>query len=333
MNQLKLALFSFAHLHADSYLPRLLADPSVQVIGAADDDLARGQASAARFGIPYFDSYAALLAERPNAVLVCSENARHRAHVELAAAAGAHILCEKPLAPTTADAQAMVDACARAGVVLMTAFPMRYSAPLLEVKARFDAGDLGRVYCLNTTNQGRLPAGLRPWFVDPALAGGGAVMDHTVHVADVLRWYLGSDVVEVYAQTTRLLHGDELQVETGGLLMLTFANGVFATLDCSWSRPPYYATWGNVNLELVTDRGAVLVEAFRQNLTVYRADLQRPTLAHWGSDCDQAMLADFLAAARTGQPSRVTGLDGLHATAVVEAAYASARLGQPVRLP
>jgi predicted dehydrogenase len=330
---MKVAVFSFAHLHVDSYLPRLLGDPSVQVVGVADDDAGRGQAGAAQYGVPYYDSYEALLAEQPEAVVVCSENARHRAQVELAAEAGAHVLCEKPLAPNVADAQAMVAACDRAGVVLMTAFPMRFSPPLLEVKARLDAGDLGRVACLNTTNQGRLPAGQRPWFIDPALAGGGAVMDHTVHVADVLRWTLGSEVVEVYANTTRLLHGPEVPVETGGQLMLTFANGVFATLDCSWSRPPYYATWGNLNLEIVTDRGVLLVEAFRQNVTVYRADLQRSSLAYWGSDLDGAMLADFLEAARTGRPPRVSGRDGLRATEVVAAAYESAEKGQPVRIP
>ena len=54
-------------------------------------------------------------------------------------------------------------------------------------------------------------------------------MDHTVHLADILRWYLGSEVVEVYAQTNRIFHADEVTVETGGLLMLTFANGVFAS--------------------------------------------------------------------------------------------------------
>ena len=327
---MKIALMSFAHLHAESYLPRLLADPTVQVIGAADDDPARGQEGAAKFGIPYFDSYDALLAQRPQAVLVCSENTRHRAHVELAAAAGAHVLCEKPLATTTHDAQAMVQACAAAGVTLMTAFPMRFSVPVLAVKARLDSGDLGAVSAVAATNQGRLPAS-RPWFVDPALSGGGAVMDHTVHVADLLRWYLQSEVVEVYCATTRLLY-PHLPVETGGLLTLTFANGVFATLDCSWSRPPYYAAWGNVAFELITDRGAVLVDAFRQNLTVYRHDLQRPTAAHWGSDTDQAMLAGFLHSARTGHPPQATGHDGLQATRIVEAAYASARLGQPVRL-
>jgi predicted dehydrogenase len=330
---MKIGLMSFAHLHAESYLPRLLADPTVQVIGAADDDPARGRTLAAQFGVPYFKSYAALLAAQPAAVLVCSENVRHRTHVELAAAAGAHVLCEKPLATTRADAEAMVAACQRAGVVLMTAFPMRYSQPLIEVKARLDAGDLGRVYAFSGTNQGKLPADRRAWFVDPALAGGGALIDHTVHLADVLRWYLGDDVpvVEVYAQVNRLLYPD-LPVETAGLVTLAFANGVFATIDCSWSRPPYYATWGNVSFEMITDRGAVLVEAFRQNLTVYRQDQQRPILAHWGSDNDQAMLADFLAAIREGRPPRVTGVDGLRATEIVVAAYESVRTGQPVKV-
>jgi predicted dehydrogenase len=115
----------------------------------------------------------------------------------------------------------------------MTAFPMRFSTPLLEVKARLDAGDLGQVYCFNATNQGEAPLHLRPWFVDRELAGGGALTDHIVHLADVMRWYLGSEVTEVYAQSNRILYAAEVQVETGGLVMLTFANGVFASIDCS----------------------------------------------------------------------------------------------------
>ena len=166
----------------------------------------------------------------------------------------------------------MLDACDRAGVKLMTAFPMRFSAPVREIKAQLDAGELGRVYCCNAHQPGRdarapsrLVRGPRSW------PGGGAVMDHTVHLADILRWYLDSEVVEVYAQTNQILHADEVAVETGGLLMLTFANGVFASIDCSWSKPDYYPTWGGLTFELVTERGAVLVDAFRQNLTVYSA--------------------------------------------------------------
>jgi predicted dehydrogenase len=327
---MRIGILSFAHLHAESYLPLLQTFPDVDVIGLADDDAVRGAAAARQFGVPYFPSYAALFAVRPDAVIVCSENRKHRALVEQAAAAGVHVLCEKPLATTLADAQAMLDACARAGVQLMTAFPLRFSPPVMEVKAQLAAGALGPVYACNATNQGQLPRRHRAWFVDPDLAGGGAVMDHTVHLADILRWYLGSEVVEVYAQTNRILHAD-VPVETGGLLLLTFANGVFASIDCSWSKPDSYPTWGGLGFELITGRGAVFVDAYKQHLTVYPAT-GPATWPYWGSDPDRAMLAAFLAAVRTATPPPVTGQDGYQALAVALAAYESARTGQPVRL-
>ncbi|MFL5732027.1 MAG: Gfo/Idh/MocA family protein [Chloroflexia bacterium] len=329
---MKIGILSFAHLHAEGYIEKLRAMPGVELVGLADEDAARGERYARQFGAALFPSYEALLAEEPDAVLVCSENSKHRRLVEMAAAAGAHVLCEKPLATTLEDGQALMDVCARAGVKLMTAFPMRFSAPLQEIKARLDAGELGQVLCCNATNQGQLPKRHREWFVDPELAGGGAVMDHTVHLADMLRWYLESEVVEVYAQTNRIFHAGEVEVETGGLLMLTFANGVFASIDCSWSKPDNYPTWGGLTFELVTERGAVQVDAFRQNLTVYSQGLQRPTWEHWGSDTDQAMLEEFVAAIREDRPPGVSGLDGYRALEVALAAYVSARSGQPVQL-
>lgn len=329
---MKIGIMSFAHHHAEAYIQNMPLIPGVEIMGLADDDRERGERMARQFNARRFESYEALLAAKPDGVVICSENNKHRLLAELAAAAGAHVLCEKPIGTTLADAKAIVEACDRAKVKLMTAFPMRFSTPLLEVKARLDAGDLGQVYCFNATNQGELPKKLRDWFVDKTLAGGGAVMDHTVHLADIMRWYLRSEVVEVYAQTNRIFHADEVEVETGGLLMLTFANGVFATIDCSWSKPPYYPTWGGLTFELVSERGSVIVDAFKQNLTVYRHDLQRPSWAFWGSDANGAMIADFVAAIRDDRPPGVSGMDGYRAVEVALAAYESARTGQPVRL-
>ena len=95
----------------------------------------------------------------------------------------------------------------------MTAFPMRFSAPLLEVKSRLDAGDFGQVYAFNATNQGELPTKHRLWFADPELAGGGAIMDHTVHLVDIMRWYLGSEVSQVYAQSNKIFHAQEVEAD------------------------------------------------------------------------------------------------------------------------
>lgn len=329
---MKIGILSAAHLHIAAYIAGLRAIPGVEFIGLADEDPARGQQVARQFEAPLFPSYEALLDARPAAVLICSENSKHRPLGELAAAAGAHVLCEKPLATTLADARALIAACERAGVQLMTAFPMRFSAPVVEIKARIDAGELGRIYSCKATNQGQLPKRHRAWFVDPTLAGGGAVMDHTVHLADILRWYLGSEVVEVYAQTNRIMHADEVTVETGGLLLLTFANGVFASIDCSWSKPNSYPTWGGLTFELIAEHGAVLVDAFKQNLTVHSEARGRAAWAHWGSNADQAMLEEFVAAIREDRPPRVTGWDGYRAVEVALAAYASAESGQPVRL-
>ena len=153
----------------------------------------------------------------------------------------------------------MIEKCRQAGVILMTAFPMRFSAPIQQVKAQLDSGALGPVYCLNTTNQGQMPIHHRPWFVDKDLAGGGALMDHIVHLADVMRWQFNSEVSSVYAQANRIMYADEVEVETAGLVMLTFENGLFATIDCSWNKPEHYPTWGGLTMELISKQGLTTI--------------------------------------------------------------------------
>lgn len=330
---MKIGILSVAHHHAEvNYVTKFRAIPGVELMGVADEDQERGEGFSRQYRVPLFKSYSDLLAAGPDGVIVCSENNKHRPLVEMAAAAGVHVLCEKPLATRVEDAQAIVEACERAGVILMTAFPLRYNAPVLEVKTRLEAGDLGQVYCFNATNQGELPRKYREWFVDKELAGGGAVFDHTVHLADLMRWYLKCEAVEVYAQTNKIFHGHEVEVETGGLVMVTFENGVFATIDCSWSRPDYWPTWGGLGFEMITERGAVVLDAFKQIVQVYRPDIQRPVWYWWGSDEDQFMIEDFLASIREGRAPRVTGEDGLRAVEIALAAYRSAETGQPVKL-
>ncbi len=330
---MRLAIVSFAHLHAEAYIHNIRALPGVEFIGFCDDDAGRGQHFAAQFNARLFPSYESLLTEQPDGVIICSENNKHRPLAEQAAQAGVHVLSEKPLATNLDDARAMIDACAAAGVTLMTAFPMRFSAPLLEVKATLNAGTLGRVFSLNTTNQGQMPIAHRKWFVDKELAGGGAMMDHTVHLADVLRWFLNTEVTEVYAVNNHILHRDTVDVETGGLLMLTLADGTFASIDCSWSKPLNYPTWGGLTMELISERGLTVVDAFSQNLNVYNQSNSSHWWAYWGSDANQAMIAEFVAAIRGQRPPAVTGEDGYRAVEVALAAYRSAETGQPVKLP
>jgi predicted dehydrogenase len=328
---MRIGLLGVAHLHVDAYVDNLRA-AGAEVIGVTDHDEVRGRRWAAQHTVPWCADRASILASAPDGVVVCSETARHRDDVEAAATAGVAVLCEKPLATTEPDARAIVAACAAAGVPLATAFPMRTSPPMQQVNDLVAAGGLGTIRAAQGTNQGELPMRHRSWFVDPEESGGGALMDHVVHLADVLRWYLGRDPVEVYALTNRILHGETVPVETGALVMLTYADGTFASIDASWSKPDDYPTWGGLTLELIGDDGVAAVDGFSQHLVVHGGPEGPLGWPGWGSDANQGLIDDFLAAIAEGRPAVATGEDGLAATRVALAASRSAAEGRPVRL-
>jgi len=323
---LGVGIISFAHPHAVTYAECLAAHTDARLVAIADDDPRRGTTMAARFGVNYAGDAADLLARADiDAVVVTSENARHAAHVVAAARAGKHVLCEKPLATTRDDALDMIAACREAGVNLQTAFPMRFGPPVLALRDAIAAGAVGEPVAVMATNHGRMPPG---WFSDPVLAGGGAVMDHTVHVADLLRWILGREVVTVYAEAGTRMHPG-IAVDDVGMLLLTFEGGLFASLDASWSRPKTWPTWGGLTIEVVGDAGVIAMDAFSRNVQHYDDRDGDYRLVPWGQGGDPAMISAFIDAARTGAPPAVTGEDGLRALDIVLAAYASAASHRP----
>jgi UDP-N-acetylglucosamine 3-dehydrogenase len=330
---MRIGIMSFAHLHAEGYVQNLRQSPGVELIGFSDADAERGKHFAAQFNIRWFATHEALVAEKPDGVIVCSENANRRELVELAAKAGINILCEKPIEVTLADAEAMRDVCAANHVRFMTAFPIRFASPVLSVKAMLERGDLGRLYAANGINHSEIPREHRAWFAQKALAGGGAVMDHTAHLVDTLRWYLGSEVVEVFAEVDNLFYPGEVDVDTAGIVLLTFANGVFASVDCSWSRPTIYPRWGHFKMDVLGENGFVTLDALAQHLTLYsKHTIRRPTWINWGPDSNQGMINEFVASIRERREPSVTWRDGYEALRVALACYQSAQTGQPVRL-
>ena len=326
---IRIGMLSTAHGHAHSYAAGLRAIAGVELIGVADDDAPRGQAFAERHGIRAFESTEALLAAGLDGVVICSANLQHRPLTELAARHTRHILCEKPIATTIADAEAMIDACASTGAQLQIAFPVRFAPPVMRLRALLQSGALGQVYSLKATNHGQMPGG---WFVDRALSGGGAVIDHTVHVIDLLRWFFDAEVSEVFAEVgTDLLH-DGLGIDDAGMLSFTLSNGAYGTLDTSWSRPAAFPTWGDVTIEVVAERGWARLDAFRQQLAVYTNHANRAQWVGWGSDMDRGLMRDFVAMIAEGREPSISGRDGLKALEVALAAYQSAASGEPVRL-
>jgi predicted dehydrogenase len=177
---------SIAGMHLKSYL----GNPDVELVAIHDLNLARAQAAADKFGVVRTHADLAGILEDPevDAVSICTWNNSHASLAIAALDAGKHVLLEKPLSRTVAEAEAIEAAVARSGKVLQVGFVRRFSANAKTLKAFIDAGDLGQIYYAKATNLRRLgnPGG---WFADSARSGGGPLIDIGVHVLD-LCWYL-----------------------------------------------------------------------------------------------------------------------------------------------
>ncbi len=332
MKRLKVGIVSFAHLHAEAYIGNLRNNPAVEYVGFVDEDSERRNTYGAAYESAVFDDWQSFLDSGVEAVIVCSENVYHKRYAIAAAKAGLHVLCEKPLATNPDDADEIISAARTAGVRLMTAFPMRFNMPLRTAHATLAQGGYGTITSIIGRNQGQCPKRHRAWFVDPDLAGGGAMADHTVHLADIYRWFTTAEFETVYAINNRITWRDEAGSDTGGLVALRFTDGRSASVDCSWSRPRHYPTWGGLALRLITDRGTVDIDAFRQVVSVHGHASKHLRWDYWGSDANQAMIDEFVAAILDERTPTVTGEDGLRAVEVVDAAYRSVASGRPEKV-
>ncbi|CAM4159929.1 Gfo/Idh/MocA family protein [Lederbergia lenta] len=323
---MKVGIISCAHSHAYSYASGLQSIEGVEIVGIADNDMVKGKEFAETFNIPYYSSYQAFLEIEMDAVIVTSENVHHKEHVKAAAKAQKHILCEKPLATTIEDAQEMIDICRENNVILQTAFPVRFNSNIVRAKEILDSGRIGEIIGISGTNRGTNPQG---WFVDKELSGGGAVMDHTVHVVDIIRWFTNSEIKEVYCESDQLF--SNTPIDDAGILTMELDNEIFATLDCSWSRNQAYPTWGDVTLDIVGTKGTLKIDAFDQNVRLY-SEKQGVKRIFIGDDMNLGLVEDFIDSVRNGTPPSITGLDGLRAVEVALAAYQSSERKEAVKV-
>lgn len=257
-----------------------------------------------------------------DAVVVATPNAQHRDVAVAAAAAGKHVLVEKPLARTTAEADEMIAAANDHGVVLVPSQNTRFMAPFVAAHDVVAAGRLGDVTGLRAAFGHGGPQAWAPhatWFFDKDIAGGGCLIDLGVHVIDLVRHVTGDDIVEVGA----LLNGDAGGVETDAQLLVRLARGAIGTVHASWlSRPG-----PDHQLTIVGTHGTLHLDT-RTALTLVPLDGDREVVAL--PETTSSPLGELLAAMRGERAPTVTAADGRAAVAVVEAAYRSARDGTMV---
>ncbi|NLJ26186.1 MAG: Gfo/Idh/MocA family oxidoreductase [Firmicutes bacterium] len=324
---MKLGIMSFAHMHAYSYGDVIRQLSGVELVGVADLDQERGKQAADQLGTTYYSSYEELLKTKIDGVIITAANRDHRELTEMAAAAGKHILCEKPIATTLEDARAMEKVTREAGVKFQMAFPCRYIPAVHRLKAQYDSGSLGRLLAIRSTNHGRMPGG---FFIDPEAAGGGAVIDHTVHLVDLVRWVFQTEFREVYCEMDRSFH--DIPTEDCGLLTLELANGAFMTLDPSWSRPDCFYTWGDLYMQVVGTEMVTEVDMMRQSLERISFDRPNYQWEFWGANSDYYLVKEFVESFREDREPSITAQDGIRALEVALGAYESARTGRPVKI-
>lgn len=320
---LRVGLAGSAHVHAPGYVRCVAEAEGAAWCAVWDPDPQEAAKAALLAEAPAVRSLEELVASC-DAVVAAGTNLGHADVVEAALSAGRPVLCEKPLAASRGELERIEAADAARPGLLMTAFPCPFSPAFRRLQAVVASGEVGAVVAACSTNRGMCPGG---WFVDPARSGGGAMMDHTVHVADLLARLFGGPPASVAASVGSNRLG--LEVEDTAMLTLAWPGGVAATLDASWSRPEGFRTWGDVTLTVVGSGGTIEADLFGQGYALFDGQARH----RWtGSDLDRAMVGEFLAAVREQRPPSPSAADGLAASRVALSAYESARSGQPVAI-
>ena len=229
----------------DFVAPALVASSNGELVSLLDPDPeALGMFRAVAPGAEPFTDAGAFFGSGIDAVYVATPNHLHRPLVEAAARAGKHVLCEKPMALSVEDAEAMVEACARAGVVYATAFDQRFHARHRKLRELIEDGVLGTVCSARIQYACWLPPDWSPeyyprehdnWRVDPLRAGSGALFDLAPHGLDLLQYLLGEEVSEVRALGQRRVF--DYPVEDGAALLVRFSGGTLAVHQVAYNMP------------------------------------------------------------------------------------------------
>ncbi len=316
---------AMARVHARSCLNL----PEVEVTWVADEDGARAEALAAEVGARATTRVEeAVGAADVDAIVIAVPTPSHRPVTELAATHGKHVFCEKPIARTVEDAEAMVAACRRSGVRLMIGHVVRFFPEYVRIHELVRDGAIGQVGLVRASRLNQTPGTQRPWYTDLERSG-GLIVDMMIHDLDTLRWYFG-EVERLFAHG---LSYTPYQPRTDyALAVLRFTNGVIAHVEASWAHARFRTA-----IEVAGEYGTIrhdsqVSAAIRLERTVppepgEGAYVLGSTLTEGPY---QVELRHFLACLRDGTPFLVEGEEAIRALELALAVLDSVRTGQPM---
>jgi predicted dehydrogenase len=299
---------------------------------------------ARQFGATAADTLEALLASDIDAVYVASPVQAHEAQVLACARAGKHVLCEKPLGRTLAEAEAMAAACQQSGVQLGTAFMMRFQTQHQEAARIIHAGKLGKPVHARAQLSCWYPPDPKSFRQNPALGGGGSLIDMGNHCIDLLEFFFGP-VKTVSCFTNSTVHA--YASEDSAVVLLQFANGALGTVDtffCIQDESSKNA------LELYGSRGSILAtgtigQGSQGQMTAHllpdetgyksqqtRSQAQGTPITPEPQNTYRAEIEAFSAALLAGTPNPLPADLGLRSQKIIAACYQSAIAGRAVNV-
>jgi predicted dehydrogenase len=339
---MRIGLIGCGNIGVNAHIPAVQANEGMTIVAAADPTPERLQAAAAAAGLGADDLYAdwreLLVRNDIDAVIVATPQ-RFRPEIVIAAAqAGKHILAEKPLALTLADAQAMIDAARADGVTLAVVHNYHFMPVYQSLKEVLDSGEIGEpeiveLNYLGVEDRPGAAAYIPRWRHSAADAGGGVLMD-MLHVVYLANWMMGSAPIAVSAWVDRRLEGDG-DVEDIALVRYTYPNG-HALVNMAWGVGP-----GGVNIAGTRGRAMMVNRDFGTHPFVPAERvhvISESGTRSWTPEEPTAygmvgIAADFRDAVASGRPPIASGEMGLRVLDAVLGAYVAGALGREVGLP
>ncbi|NCB08565.1 MAG: Gfo/Idh/MocA family oxidoreductase [Bacteroidia bacterium] len=344
-----------AHLHAKAV--QNLSNAKLAGVWSRTEDSAK--TFAAQYNVPFYTDVETLIqTEKIDLAIVCTPHPFHLGPAEKAAAAGAHVLVEKPLASTLEDADKIISACQKAGVKMGVISQRRWYEPVKRVKDAIEAGKIGKpvlgtIQMLGWRDKNYYDAD--EWRGTWKMEGGGVLVNQAPHQLDILLWFMG-EIDEVYGLWCNLNH-PYIEVEDTALAIIKFKNGGIGNIIVSNSEKP--GIYGKVHVHgengasvgVQTDGGAMFIAGMSGILEppvndIWSVPGEENLLEKWKAEDSvhfnsidpmvyymERQIEEFLDAIENNREPLVTGEDGRRTVELFTAIYRSTRDNQPVKFP
>lgn len=279
------------------------------------------KAAAAEWGGTAYGDYREMFARGGlDAISICTPPSSHREIAAAALQAGIAVLCEKPMASTLEDAEAMAQAAERAETLFMIGHCHRFQPHIEKLRELIDADEIGVVRMFRSRFGFVFRGVENAWFSDPEVAGGGILLDTHVHSVDIFRFLVG-EVEEVSAlwSTVDTPLGPALRVEDSAVLTARTREGVLGVMEASWRTAP-----GESRVTVYGTGGSATVDYGTNELMIHKEGEDSPNVVEV-TDANRfdREIAHFLAAVRGAEAPRLTAADGVAAIRILTGAYSS----------